>query len=66
MAAAGRPKNSDDRARHRIIPVRMNAEEHALLVRAAQARGLQLSPWLRSEMLTLAKKILSEQERKAE
>jgi uncharacterized protein (DUF1778 family) len=36
----------------------MTQEERKLLEQAAKAKSLQLSSWVRSEMVSLAKKIL--------
>ena len=59
---AGRPKKPEGQTRERLIPVRLNDEEHDLLDRAAKAKGLQISSWIRSEMLVIAKEVLRDAE----
>jgi uncharacterized protein (DUF1778 family) len=54
---AGRPKKDD--AREKIVRVRVNDRELALLKEAADIQGLELSTWARMELLGLARKVLS-------
>jgi uncharacterized protein (DUF1778 family) len=42
-----------------MLRVRMTQEERGLLETAAKVKSLQLSSWVRSEMLALARKILA-------
>ena len=54
---AGKPKNPED-VKKFTLRVRMTPAEHALLERAAKTLSLGVSPWVRSEMVRLARKIL--------
>lgn len=55
---AGRPKKPKSEAKTYMLRVRMTREEHDLLKQAADVKSLQLSSWARSELVTLAKKLL--------
>jgi uncharacterized protein (DUF1778 family) len=54
----GRPKKNPDESMTYMLRVRMTAQERDLLEKAAKAKSLQLSSWVRSEMLALARKVL--------
>jgi uncharacterized protein (DUF1778 family) len=43
-----------------MFRIRMTEEDHDLLERAALAKHLETSTWARSELITLAKKVLRE------
>ena len=55
---AGRFRKPKSEAKTYMLRVRMTQEERALLEEAARAKSLQLSSWVRSEMLALARKML--------
>ena len=55
---AGRPKKPKTEAKTYMLRVRMTEAEHALLLEAAKARGLDTSTWARSELLALAGRLL--------
>jgi uncharacterized protein (DUF1778 family) len=55
----GRPKKPEGEAKTYMLRVRMSAEERDLLDAAARAKSLQLSSWVRSEMLALARRVLN-------
>jgi hypothetical protein len=59
---AGRPKQPDGEARSDVLRIRLTEEERAQLDRAAAERFLETSTWARSELLSLAKKILKGKE----
>lgn len=54
---AGKPKKPD-LVKSFMLRVRMTEAERALLEEAAKLKSLQLSSWVRSEMLALARKVL--------
>jgi hypothetical protein len=58
---AGRPKKPEGKVRSKLVPVRLSEGEYELLDRAAKAKSLQLSSWIRSEMLALARRLLSKE-----
>ena len=51
----GRPKKPPAESKTYMLRVRMTAEERDILEQAAKAKSLQLSSWVRSEMLALAR-----------
>jgi hypothetical protein len=55
---AGRRKKTDSDAKSYMLRIRMTEEDRALLEDAAKAKSLETSTWARSELVTLAKKIL--------
>jgi uncharacterized protein (DUF1778 family) len=57
----GRPRKTPGEAMTYMLRVRMTVEERDLLERAAKAKSLQLSSWVRSEMVALARKVLAKQ-----
>jgi hypothetical protein len=59
---AGRPKKPEGGARKNVLRIRLTTEERATLDAAAQARGLDVSAWARSELLTLARKTVKTKE----
>jgi uncharacterized protein (DUF1778 family) len=44
-----------------MLRVRMTEDERRLLEQAARIKSLQLSSWVRSEMVSLARKVLQKQ-----
>jgi hypothetical protein len=46
------------------LPIRMTKDERELLEKAAKVKSLQLSTWARSELVTLARKLLGNTNRK--
>ena len=57
---AGRHKKPETEAKSYMLRIRMTEAERALLQEAAKARSLETSTWARSELVTLAKKLLRE------
>jgi len=57
-----RPKKKPGTARTNTLRIRLTEEERKLLDQAAQVRGLDSSTWARSELLTLARKVIKETE----
>lgn len=51
----GRPKLPKGEARKTVFPLRMSAEEHKLLTKAAAKAELPLSEWARNHLLSKAK-----------
>jgi uncharacterized protein (DUF1778 family) len=59
----GRPKKSEGDVKSYMLRVRMTQEERSLLEEAASVKSLQLSSWIRSEMLALARRLLGRKQR---
>lgn len=51
---AGRPPSENPRSK--VIPVRLTEDEHALIVRAAQAAGEPVGVWIRTKAVAAAKR----------
>jgi uncharacterized protein (DUF1778 family) len=54
-----RPRKPAGEAKTFMLRVRMTQEERDLLEEAANLKSLQLSSWVRSEMLALARRLLA-------
>ena len=54
---AGKPKNPEQVKSH-TLRIRVTEAERVLLEEAASVKSLGMSAWARSELVTLAKKIL--------
>jgi hypothetical protein len=54
----GRHKKPEEDVKTYMLRIRMTEAERALLEEAAKARSLETSTWARSELLTLARKLL--------
>jgi uncharacterized protein (DUF1778 family) len=54
----GRPKKPEGESRTYMLRVRMTEEERTLLEAAARSKSLQVSSWVRSELVALARKVL--------
>jgi uncharacterized protein (DUF1778 family) len=59
LVMRGRPKKPEGEAKTYMLRVRMTQEERDLLEGAAKSKSLQLSSWVRSEMLALARRVLT-------
>ena len=55
----GRPPKKEDERKSYMLRVRMTQEERRLLEEAAKLRSLELSSFVRSEMLTLSRRLLT-------
>jgi len=55
----GRPKKKDFEAKTFMLRIRMTGEDRELLEQAAKRKSLQMSSWARSELIELARKLLS-------
>ena len=55
----GRPKKQPGEARTAILQVRLTVAERELLDKAARAKALDTSAWVRMEALALAKRVTS-------
>lgn len=55
---AGRHKKPDGEAKSYMLRIRMTEDDRALLEQAAKSRTLDTSTWARSELVSLAKKLL--------
>lgn len=55
----GRHKKPETEAKSYMLRIRMTEAERALLEEAAKAKSLETSTWARSELVALAKKMLS-------
>ena len=51
----GRPKKADDEKRERYLQVRISEEEKVTFDEAAKHSGLELSQWVRSRLLIVAR-----------
>jgi len=54
--ARGRPKLSANEKMNHILQVRMNTEDLAIVEKAAEASGKQISDWIRDILLAGARK----------
>jgi len=54
----GRPKKPESEVKDYMLRIRLSREERALLEEATKLKSLQLSSWVRSEMLALARQLL--------
>jgi hypothetical protein len=55
---AGRHKKPTSQAKTYTLRIRMTETERALLEEAAKAKSLETSTWARSELITLARRML--------
>ncbi len=53
-----RPKKPKGEAKAKVFQIRVTEEERQLFARAAQTKSLDASSWARSELLSLAKKLV--------
>ncbi len=56
---AGRHKKLEAEAKTYMLRIRMTEQDRALLDAAAKSKSLETSTWARSELVALAKKLLS-------
>jgi len=54
-----RPKKAPGEAKSKFIRLRVTDQERETLTRAAKTKNLETSTWARSELLSLAKRLLS-------
>jgi hypothetical protein len=54
-----RPAKPEGETRENVLRVRLTEEERAALDQAAKAKSLETSTWARSELITLARKLLA-------
>jgi uncharacterized protein (DUF1778 family) len=57
---AGRSKKPDADTLAYMLRVRMSHEDRELLEQAAKIKSLQLSLWVRSEMVAIARRIIGQ------
>lgn len=55
----GRPKKPKGEAKDQVLRIRLTDADRATLDAAAQERNLDTSTWARSELLTLARRIVA-------
>jgi uncharacterized protein (DUF1778 family) len=55
----GRPKKPEGSARGNFLRIRLTEEERALFDQAAKTKSLETSTWARSELVAIAKKLVS-------
>ena len=60
----GRPPLSEEEKRSDTIRFRATSEDREILEAAAEAKGLDLSAWMRDVLLRSARKVLSSLKRK--
>ena len=56
---AGRSPKAKDQTKVYMLRIRMTEEDRALLEAAAKIKSLETSTWARSELVTLARKLIS-------
>ena len=54
----GRPKKPKGESKGYMMRIRMTEEERALLEQAAKCKSLETSTWARSELVSLARKVV--------
>jgi hypothetical protein len=57
---AKKPQKRDREARGNVLRIRLTEAERLTLDAAAETKNLETSTWARSELLTLARKLLGE------
>jgi uncharacterized protein (DUF1778 family) len=62
----GRPKKPPGDTRKTFFQIRVTDEEREIIKQAAEAKSLDASAWARSELLSLARKILASERRRGE
>jgi len=62
----GRKLKNREEVKTFMLRVRMTEEEHELLEEAAKVKSLQLSSWVRSEMVALARSMLADKSYQSE
>ena len=55
----GRPKKSNPDSKTYMLRIRMTEEDRELIDAAAKSKSLETSTWARSELVTLAKKMVA-------
>lgn len=58
---AGRHKKPEPEAKTYMLRIRMTEAERRLIEEAAKAKSLDTSSWARSELVTLARRLLDKQ-----
>lgn len=58
LTGMARPKKPPGEAKSKFIRLRVTDEERETLAKAAKVKNLETSTWARSELLSLAKKLL--------
>lgn len=59
VAMRGRPKKPPGEARGKLFQIRVTEEERTLIEQAANVKSLDASAWARSELLSLARKVIA-------
>jgi len=54
-----RPKKKESEAKENVLRIRLTDDERDTIDRAAAAKSLETSTWARSELMTLAKRLLA-------
>jgi uncharacterized protein (DUF1778 family) len=55
----GRPKKPAGEAKGNVLRIRLTDADRELLDKAAETRNLDTSTWARSELLTLARRVVA-------
>jgi hypothetical protein len=58
---ADRNKKPESEAKSYMLRIRMTKAERALLEEVARSKSLGISTWARSELVTLAKKVIKQE-----
>jgi len=66
LGCMGRKLKNREEVKTFMLRVRMTEEEHELLEEAAKVKSLQLSSWVRSEMVALARSMLADKSYQSE
>jgi uncharacterized protein (DUF1778 family) len=56
---AGRPKKPEAQSKSYMLRIRMTEDERAAIEQAAKSKSLETSTWARSELVGLAKRLLT-------
>ena len=54
-----RPKKKESEAKENVLRIRLTDDERDTIDRAAAAKSLETSTWARSELMSLAKRLLA-------
>jgi len=61
MICMARPKKKPSESKSYMLRIRLSESERQAIERAAAVRSLEMSTWARSELMTLAKKIVAKE-----
>ena len=59
LVMAGRHKKPEDQAKTYMLRIRMTEDDRKVLEEAARSRSLETSTWARSELISIARRVLN-------